>query len=251
MGKLKELDRLQKGILLALLVMVLFFSVLYPITVSRVGILYQDAIFVPEEKENMTVYSGKIKGEQAQFTVQEDGTVLFQYGGKQYGPYTAKEDPTALPEGREAYMTGVELRQGDNVLFRGGIGKTDQISWLVQEDGTLYNLVEVVADNGVNTYVDGVLVDPYEPSVKTLLNLIFRPELTHKGEWALWLCGVVTCILTACSILYADELFRFQMAFHVKYAYEAEPSDLEIAGRYLSWIALAVLSLCVFIMGLK
>ena len=47
MERIKALDYRQKWILLILAVMVLVFSVLYPVTMSRVGYSYRDAILVP------------------------------------------------------------------------------------------------------------------------------------------------------------------------------------------------------------
>lgn len=63
----------------------------------------------------------------ARFRVSSDKTVEFHYGEREYGPYTAIEDPTAIPrdnESRES-MTGIELREGDEVIFRGGMFRTD------------------------------------------------------------------------------------------------------------------------------
>ena len=51
--------------------MALVFAVVYHMTIARVGFLYQDKIFVPSEENGVTVYSGKISGEPAQFTVSE------------------------------------------------------------------------------------------------------------------------------------------------------------------------------------
>ena len=46
----------------------------------------------------------------------------FQYGDKIYGPYTVTEDPDARPDSElSRYLTGVEVRCGDTILFRGGV----------------------------------------------------------------------------------------------------------------------------------
>ena len=97
----------------------------------------------------------------------------------------------------------------------------------------------------------GTVIDPMEPSVLTILDLMAGPELRHKGAWPLWAAGVLVCALTAASILFADEWFRLGLAFRIRGADRAEPSDWEIAGRYLSWTALPVLALALFIGGLR
>lgn len=97
MERIKALDYRQKWILLIMGVMVLVFSVLYPVTLARVGFSYRDTILVPGEENGSTIYSGKIQGKAASFTVTPDKTVTFHYGDLTYGPYTVKEDPQAVP----------------------------------------------------------------------------------------------------------------------------------------------------------
>ena len=46
-------------------VLSLVFTILYPITISRVGYEYKNSIFVPIQENNNIIYSGKIHGTQA------------------------------------------------------------------------------------------------------------------------------------------------------------------------------------------
>ena len=114
MGRIKNLNPYQKIILIILAAMFVVFTVAYVLVTSRVGFAYKDAILCPSDERGNTVYTGRIKGETASFTVTPDKVVTFSYGNKTYGPYIAHEDPTAVPEDDELsdYMTGVELRQG-------------------------------------------------------------------------------------------------------------------------------------------
>ena len=84
------------------------------IPISKVGFEYKDAIFVPSQENGSTVYSGRLRGQKAYFSVSQDKTVVFHYGNKIYGPYTVKEDNTAIPEEEKTLegIVGVELRQG-------------------------------------------------------------------------------------------------------------------------------------------
>ena len=66
-----------------------------------------------------------------------------------------------------------------------------------------------------------------------------------------WFMGVVICVLTAVSILYVEELFRWNLSFQIRNVEKAEPSEWEIAGRYISWTLLPVLALVVFVIGLQ
>ena len=130
--RIKNLNRYQKCFLLIMLLMSLVFTILYPITISRVGYEYKNSILVPTQENNNIIYSGKIHGTQAHFTVSEDKTLAFQYGDKIYGPYTLKEDPAAIPQNDDmsGYMTGVELRCGEKILFRGGVLQPADSYWL-------------------------------------------------------------------------------------------------------------------------
>lgn len=254
MEKIKNLNLYQKGVLIFMIVIVITFFVLYSMTISRVGFEYKDTILVPNQENGSTVYSGKIKGQQARFTVSEDKTVVFQHGDKTFGPYTAKEDPTAIPKDEEMAedMIGVELLQGDSILFRGGVWKFGDEYWLYNEDGTINNFgVTYVTSDGIERDENGNAIDPVEPSVSTILDLMNDPKLTHKGEWLAWFGAVFICVLNSLSILFADELFRFNLIFQIRNVDSAEPSDWEIAGRYISWTVLPIMALVIFIMGLQ
>ena len=89
-----------------------------------------------------------------------------------------------------------------------------------------------------------------ELSARTILELTEGPELQHKGVWAAWFGGVFICAVTAFSILFADELFRWDLSFRVRDVEQAEPSDWEIASRYIGWTGFLILALGIFIKGL-
>lgn len=254
MERLKALNRYQKAVLIIITVMVLVFTVLYPLTISRMGFSYQDALLVPSQQGNSTIYAGKIQGQEASFTISADKTVQFQYGDKTYGPYTAQTDPTAIPKGHDlsGRMTGVELYCGDELLFRGGVLKQEDYMLLFQEDGSVYDIgISVTTNASVIKDEAGNIIDPMEPSASTILTLMSGPQLTHKGSWAVWIGGVLICAVTAISILFADELFRFALAFRIRDAEQAEPSDWEMTGRYISWTILPLITLWLFIQGLQ
>ena len=254
MARIRQLDWYQRGILILLLALALVFAVIYRVRIARVGFLYQDKIFVPSEENGVTVYSGKISGEPAQFTVSEDKAVSFHCGEKTYGPYTVTEDPTALPEveiEREG-MTGVEIREGEKLVFRGGFWQSGEDYWLRRQDGSMDLSVGVfVTGDGVMRDANGNAVDPLEPALSDILRLVYGPELTHKGSWLAWFGAVFLSILNAVSILYADELFHWDLSFQIRNAETAEPSDWELMKRYLSWTVLTIMLLVIYIVGLR
>lgn len=257
MKRLRNLNRYQQSILLLLIAMLLVFTILYCVASSRVGFLYNDKILVPSEVNGSTVYAGTIRGTDCSFTVSADKTVVFQYGPQVYGPYTAVEDPTAVPKDDpfSAHMTGMEVKDKDKVIFRGGVfrlGSSDAISMLVNEDGSNASLgVTATMSDGTVVDMDGNVIDPMEPSVFTILELIDGPELTKKGVWAAWFTCVFLSVVITITMLFADELFRWSLHFQIRNADRAEPSDWEIAGRYISWTVIPIMILWLYILGLR
>lgn len=250
----QNLSRFQKVILLLMAAMALIFAADYAVTTSRVGLEYNGAILVPGPENGRTMYSGRISGRQAVFTVSEDKTVTFQYDDKTYGPYTAKEDPDAVPaeEQMVQQMTGLVLYQGETVLFRGGVLDVGDSYWLFNADGSLYHFSSGYrTSDGAQWDENGNVIDSAEPSAATILKLMNDPALTHKGAWPAWFMGMFICILNAFSILFADKLFRWNLAFQIRDADQAEPSDWAIMCRHISWVALAITALIIFIMGLQ
>lgn len=250
MERIRELDHYQKFILIILVLLVLGFGVLYGITTSRVGYEYEDSILVPTKEGSNTVYSGEIDGMPVSFTVTADNTVTYQYGLKTYGPYIVREDETAIPEGKRG--TGVEVRCGEEIVFRGSVQEAGHGLWLTNEDGNSFSgNITITSSNGIITDENGNIIDQMAPSVSTLLELVYGPELTHKGSLWIWFFCVVLCIASAVSILFADELFRWNLSFLVRYAYDAEPSDWEISSRYIGWTLETIFAFIFFIVGLQ
>lgn len=252
MERFKELNRYQRIILILLVLMFAVFTVLYAITYARVGYAFGDHIFVPGEENGNTTYSARVRGQDAVFTV-TDQTVTLRYGGKTYGPYTAREDPTAIPDDSPMadYMTGVEIMDGHKIFFRGGVYSTGDSLMTVNEDGSFGGFaISYSTGDGVERDQYGNPIDPMKPSATTILELLRGPELTRKGQWLIWLCAAAVSVTTAVSILYADEIFRWNMSFRVSDPDKVDPSDWEIAGRYIGWTVLPVMTLIIYIMGL-
>lgn len=251
--RIRALGKYQKVMLAIAVLLVLVFSVIYPVTMGRTGYLYRGALLTPGQEEGNTVYTGTVNGERARFTVTPDKAVTFQFGETTYGPYTATEDPGAVPENAGVSgLTGIEVRQGGDVAFRGGVVQQGDTLWLYHENGELENGgITITTSTGVTLDENGNVVDPNEPSLSTILELMGGPALTHQGDWIPYLLGVFLCAVTAVTILFADELFRFQLSFRILQAEDAEPTDLELFGRYVGWTVLPIAALVIFVLGLQ
>ena len=250
MERIRALGVYQKIILILLCVLTVAFAVVYGVTTGRRGYLYQETILVPAAVGGSTVYSGKVRGTQTRFTVSPEGSVTCQVGARTYGPYTLREDSSAIPQDSElkSQMTGIELRCGDEVRFRGGVVIQGATKLFFDESGALYTTIRpaYTIDDGTVTVGTGG-----EPSIGVILDLARGPSLTHLGDGRFYILGVVFCIAGAVEILFTDELYRFHLAFRVRNPETAEPSDWEIAGRYFAWTVMPIAALVVFCVGLK
>ena len=253
MERIKNLGKYQKAALLLTILMVLVFTVIYAITTSRDGYVYKDEILIPMQENGDIIYSGKIDGEQAIFTVFEDKSVEFQYGDKIYGPYVIKEDPNAITSDNDMGdgTMGIEVYCDGEVIFRGSARKMTDYWRLANEDGTSAAFeIYVTSADGSILDSNGNVIDPMAPDISNILVLVTGAELEHKGYWFIWFLGVVLCMNNVVAILFADELFRIKLAYTVRNVDKVEPSDWEITGRYISWAAYPIIALVVFIVGL-
>lgn len=253
MNRIKRLTAIQRALLILPFVLCVLFAFLYARTVGRVGFAYQGTIFVPVQSGEDVVYSGKLEGKDAFFTVSAHKRISFQHGDTSYGPYTATEDASAIPDDQQdmaEYMTGVELRQGDEVLFRGGILRTDEgdVFYPEADSGQLTDIIYVV--NGVQHDTSGNVIDPLAPSAAVIWELMQGPTLTHRGDWGIYWIGLFLSVINAGYILFADELFRFRLSFQVRFPEDAEPSDWELAGRLIGEIIMCGMVFVILMIGL-
>lgn len=260
MERIRNLNSYQKGILVSLILMAMVFMPIYGAVISRMGYLYQEQLLEQGMENGNTVYRAEVQGELWCFTVTPDKTVTFRCGSLVYGPYTAKEDPTAVPKDHNLAeaMTGIEVMDKEDVIFRGGIvgfgerGSARRSWMLYNEDGTSYGFTShAVMGDGTVIGGDGEAVDPMKPTVYTVLRMMAGPELSHRGDWLGWIAGVFISLITAFTILFADEIFRWNLVLRVRNADLAEPSDWEIAGRYMGWTLLTVTAFVIYIVGLQ
>ena len=249
MNRFRELERFPKILLIALLLMTVIFGAVYGITASRVGYLHNDEIFVPRQSEGALVYEGKVDGLDSSIVVALD-TVIVNWGSKTYGPYTLREDPSAVPDGHPQ-MTGIEILDGQKVYFRGGVTDETTDFWLIGADGEQLFTMTYTMSDGVEYDMNGNPIDHMKPVPYQIVSLLRGPELTHKGEWTIFLVGVFFAAATAVSILFADELFYLSICFRVENAETAEPSDWYIACRNFSWLLLTIFTGAAFFMGLQ
>ena len=249
---MKKTNNFQLGIIIFMMGIVLLFSILYPMTLAKIGYNYKGSILVPTEENGNKIYTGIVDGNRVKFVVSNE-KVEFYCKDKSYGPYTLKEDSMAIPNNHSfsTSMKGIEIKEKDIVIFRGGVLPMGDDFWLYRQDGEPYYMIHGVMSDGTEIDEYGNPIDKMKPSLVTIIELVNGPELTHKGYGFAWFVGVIICILNMVSILYADEIFRFNLSFTISNAEHVEASDWEIIGRYFRWILFTILALFIFVIGLK
>lgn len=234
------------------LIMILVFSMIYQTT----GFEYLDKVLTVSRENNSTVYSGRINGEKARFTVSEDKSVMFTCGDKSYGPFTVVRDHTAVPDVAEAEdLIGIELREGDELLFRGGVLECPNgMSFFYYEDDP-HSRISIVGDNSENDFAsfivldkDGKSSDSVKPSAATILALVNGPELTTKGDSFIWLMYTLICVINAIFILFADDLDKLRLK--LKFL-SAKPANADKTERYACHALVIIGVLITYIICLK
>lgn len=254
MKTFRELDVYPRILLIVMLVMLLAFSVAYPLTISRMGFQYRGEILVPQVQENQTVYSGRVNGQKASFTVTSDGTITCRMGDKAYGPYTFREDPAALPSNMRTQARGVALYKGDQLWFHGSVEDIGGQRWMYDADGNVHNIsirTYATTPNGFSLDANGNPVDAMEPSVEEILYLATGPEMKHNGSWSGWLEGASVCALVAATVFFADDMFYLRMSVRVQNAESVEPSNWELLSRRIGWTVGLLLAFLLFWNGIQ
>lgn len=255
MTRWKKLNRFQQALFLAQIALLVVFSVLYLIFTRQTGVSYRGALLLRSVQGENTVYSGKVDGTPITFTVSPDKTLVFQSGDSIPVTYTVTEDSSAVPKDHDMHevLTGVEVRRDGEILFRGGWYTGSGFDILVDEDGNQIAPTITISYGGDEQQyrADGQPITPSsEPDAAWVLTLTSSPTLVHRGDGMAYLGGTFLVVINAVLILFADELFRFNLRFQIRDPERAEPSEWELFSRYVGWIVLAVSAAVVYILGL-
>lgn len=245
----KEMSLLRRVLLAILAAMILGFGIATPFVSARKGIAYGDTLLYAAREGEVRRYTGRIDGRRAEFTVTPGGTVEYRWGEEVYGPYRVAEDPSASPKGSMAAwnLPGIEIRRGDEVLFRGGFYDGGW-SALYGEDGEPFDILNITyGASGGKVYDSNgkelTLRDLHEPGLSTVAELALRePELTHRGSFALYLLVTLLAAFNMFQICFPGLMFRWSILWHVKDPYAAEPSDFYIFMEQAEWVILTVVA---------
>ena len=251
-NKWEEMSWFRRVLLIIMLAEIVAFAIATAVTVDRMGLEYDGGLLYPRTEGDVTWYEGRVDGEDAAFSVTPDGTVEYRWGEYVYGPYQVVEDPTALPEDFLGGQ-GVEIRQGEEVLFR-GYRFSDM---LFDENGEPFWAIRAYghASDGTIMVEGGQTISQEEyhaPGFSTLVQVVLEPELTHKGDVGLYLAVTFLALLNIVQILFPEALFKLSLLGRIRSVDidDAEPSSFYIAMEHIEWVVLAGACLIFYAMAL-
>ena len=184
-----------------------------------------------EQQGDAAVYSGKSDGHKVKYAVSPGPVVEYWLDGELDSTYTITEDPAAIPETEETaqldqdFFTGVEIQKDGQVWFRGAYSPYSSY-WLLDEEG---NNTFFFLSFGTESSKPG-------PTPGGVLHFAQEPETSPRGHPEFVLLGLLVSVVCIASLLFEDQLFRWDLKFRVRDPYSAEPSEWELFSRWIGWV---------------
>lgn len=199
-----------------------------------------------ERQGDAAVYSGREDHRKIKYVVSPGPVVEFWLDGELRDTYTVAWDSTAISQsdrvelyGRENF-TGVEIRRGDEVWFRGA--RLNQWPYFLQDEDGNDRSVTITA------VLEGVRPVP-EPTPSEIISFAQGPETAPRGYFGVVLLGLAFSVVCVIWLLFEDQLYQWQMSFRMRDPQCAEPSDWEIMNRWAGWIAFTCMAAVMYALG--
>ena len=249
-AKWSEMSLYRRVLLIVMAIEILSFFFATLVMINRPGLEYQDALLYPSAEGAIQIYQGAVDGETARFAVSPEWEVSYQWGEYSYGPYQIWEDATAVPNGYEGSQ-GIEIRLGDEVLFRGCYLPSSTPS-LIQEDGEPVWGLRYSVSTGADTVIvaDGREAERHTPDLSAVARVALEPELTHRGSMGLYLAVTLLALFNIIQICFPHLFFRLSLLGRVRNIDDAEPSDFYIVTEQIEWVVLALACLLLYYMAM-
>lgn len=245
----RGMSRFRKIMLAAMLIFIVGFGAATVALTLRPGLgPYRGSLLYPQGGGETRRYAGRIDDEAATLSISPDGVIEYTWGAYAYGPYQVVEDPSACSD---PWLQGIEIRQGDEVLFRGGYyGGGSSLTTLHDGSGEPLwdDMLSIVYGESGNAATQE---DLHAPRLSTLARWVLEPEeLTHRGSLSLYFGVTLIALFNILLICFPGFFFRWSIRWHVREPEKTELSDFHIAMERAEWVLLAVAVLVLYWMNL-
>ena len=227
---------LQKAVLISVAAMAVAFAILTFVFHRLEGVKFEEGflrVSAQADDPAVTAYTGKIRGEQVEITVDRAAgenltEVVFQIGDRIRDVCTLE---TGLPPIQAEQLGPVEhirITKNNRLLFEGGYDPEHDMGWY-DLDGNWDPLAMSVS---YDSTVGDDYWEHYETDGGTILSFARGPELVSRGSWALYFTMLLFSGLLALDAAYPLALFRWQHMCDVK---DPEPSDFYLGMQRAGW----------------
>ena len=242
---------LQKAVLISVAAMAVAFAILTFVFHRLEGVKFEEGFLRVSAQAGdpaVTAYTGKIRGEQVEITVDRAAgenltEVDFRIGNRIQDDCTLE---TGLPPIQAEQLGPVEhirITKNNRLLFEGGYDPEHDMGWY-DLDGSWDPLAMSVS---YDSTVGDDYWEHYETDGETILNFAQGPQLVCRGSWMLYFTMLLFSGLLALDAAYPLALFRWQHMCDVK---DPEPSDFYLATQRIGWCVYPLLLLIGYIYAL-
>lgn len=244
-----ERTKLQKAILLILLVMAVVFAVLTGVVRTKKGVTFEDGLLSISREGERTVYSGRAEGQKVTVTVYPDGeaqvvelavgTLIDHIYRVEY-PGGTIESP--LGEYRRIRITVKGKTFLEETLFEGGYNPHASFAYAAfcnaNGDSDLLAYSRFVTSSGI--------WHDYELMPSQVVRFAHGPSTTCRGDWLIYALGVFLSLITAVAAAFPEHLFHWNHFLSVR---DPEPTDFYMDCQRVSWVIVTAVVLGVYIWG--
>ena len=238
-------SRLQKVILLLLLVMAVVFGVLTGYFQSKPGAPYERTLLYPSQEGDTTTYTGKLHGQTVSVARRPDGTsvdVDLTVDGELVHACRVEYPEGTVTDADGDTWPRVEILRDGKTLFRGSYNpymSDYHPLMLFEEDGSWHT--------GDMVYAGTELPEP-DFDEFDILRFARGSALSRRGSWAAWaMAALLLSGITALGVAFPMTMFRLNHFLSVK---DPEPTEFYLSMQRLGWMALAAVIFGFYVWGL-
>ena len=237
---MEERSKLQKIVLIALAAMAVVFALLTLFLHTQKGVEFEGG-FLRLSDDAVTAYTGKLRGEQVEITVNRAAgenltEVVVQIGDRIRDVCTLEIGLPPIQAEQLGPVEHIRIMKNDQLLFEGGYDPEHDMGWY-DLDGNWDPLAMSVS---YGSTVGDDYWEHYETDGGTILSFARGPQLVSRGSWALYFAMLLFSCLLALDAAYPLALFRCQHMCDVK---DPEPSDFYLGMQQAGWCIYPILLL--------